>query len=81
MFMQISDVFLSDGFAFLYCRGWRYAKGVRNPNDILGVPIKYDQVPTPGLFWDHYVASPAPANTTINEVECDTRADMVFNGF
>ena len=42
MFMQISD-----GFAFLYCRGWTYAKGVRNPNGILGVLIRQN---FPGLF-------------------------------
>ena len=92
MFMQISDGFLSDGFAFLCCRGWTYAKGVRNPNGILGVLIRQnfpglvqlpgeDQVPQPGLFWEHYVAAPAPPNTIINGVECETRADMVFNGF
>ena len=39
------------------------------------------QVPKPGLFWEHYMAALAPANTTINGVECETRADMVFNGF
>ena len=87
MFMQISN-----GFAFLYCRGWTYAKGVRNPNGILGVLIRQNfpglvqlpvenSVPEPGLHWEHYVASQAPANMTINGVECHTRADMVLNGF
>ena len=83
---------ISDGFAFLYCRAWTYAKGVRNPNDILGVLIRQnflglvqlpseDQFPTPGLFWEHYVAALAPANMIINGFECDNRADMVVNGF
>ena len=87
MFMQISD-----GFAFSYCRGWTYAKGVRNPNGILGVLIRQnfpglvqfpgeDQVPMPGLFWEHYIAASALANTIIDGVKCDTRADMVFNDF
>ena len=40
-----------------------------------------DQVPQPGLFWEHYRATPAPPETTINGVECHTRADMVINGF
>ena len=58
---------ISNGFAFLYCRGWTYAKGVRNPNGILGVLIRQN--------------FPAPENTIIDGVECDTRADMVVNGF
>ena len=40
-----------------------------------------DQVPQPGLFWEHYCAASAPPDTIINGVECHTRADMVFNGF
>ena len=66
-----------DGFTFLYCRGWKYGQGVRNPNDTLGVLIRQnflglvqfpgeDSVPQPGLFWEHYVASAAPPNTIIN---------------
>jgi len=88
----IMSMQISDGFAFFYCRGWKYANGVRNPNGILGVLVRQnfpglvqllgeDQVSQPGLFWDHYVAAPAPPNTIINGVECGTRADMVFNGF
>ena len=87
MFMQISN-----GFAFLHCRGWIYAKGVCNPNGILGVLIRQNflglvqlpvenSVPEPGLHWEHYVAAQAPANTIINGAECHTRADMVLNGF
>ena len=87
MFMQISN-----GFAFLYCRGWTYAKGVHNPNGILGLLIRQNflglvqlpvenSVPEPRLHWEHYVAAQAPENMTINGVECHTRADMVFNGF
>ena len=83
---------ISNGFAFLYCRGWTYAKGVRNPNDILGVLIKQNfprlvQLPVensvsePRLHWEHYVAAQAPPNTTINGVECHTKDDMVLNGF
>ena len=87
MFQQISN-----GFALLYCRGWTYAKGVRNPNGILGVLIRENfpgmvqlpvenSVPEPGLHWEHYVAAQALPNTIINGVECHTRADMVLNGF
>ena len=86
--MQISYGF----FTFLYCRGWAYASGVRNPNGILGVLIRQnfpglvqlpddDSPPQPGLFWEHYIAVEAPSNTTVNGVECHTRADMVLNGF
>ena len=63
MFMLISD-----DFPFLYCRGWKYGERVRNPNSILGVLIRQNfpglvqlpgenQVPQPGLFWEHYVAA------------------------
>ena len=66
--------------------------GVRNPNGILGVLIRRNfpglvqlpgenQVPEPGLHWEHYVAAQTSPNTTINGVECHTRADMVLNGF
>ena len=41
MFMKISN-----GFAFLYCMGWKYAEGVHNPNDILGVLVRQN---FPGL--------------------------------
>ena len=40
-----------------------------------------DEIPQPGLKWEHYCAAPAPPDTTINRVECHTRADMVINGF
>src|SRR3954470_9668624 len=86
--MQISDGF----FTFLYCRGWTYASGVRNPNGILGVLIRQnfpgllkllgdDLPPQPGLFWEHYIADEAPSNMTVNGVQCHNRADMVLNGF
>ena len=72
---------LSDGFVFLYCRGWTYGNGVRNPNSILGVLVREnfpgliqlpgpDQVPQPGLFWEHYCAASAPSDTIINGFEC-----------
>ena len=39
------------------------------------------RVPEPGVTWAHYEAAKAPSNTTINGVVCNTRADMVINGF
>jgi hypothetical protein len=92
LFRYLLYLCLSDGFVFLYCRGWIYGNGVRNPNSILGVLVREnfpglvqlpgpDEVPQPGLKWEHYCAAPAPPDTTINGVECHTRADMVINGF
>jgi hypothetical protein len=92
LFWYLLYLCLSDGFVFLYCRGWTYGPRVRNPNSILGVLVREnfpglvqmpgpDEVPQPGLFWEHYRAAPAPPETTINGVECHTRADMVINGF
>src|ERR1041385_6167656 len=92
LFRYLLYLCLSDGFVFLYCRGWIYGNGVLNPNSILGVLVREnfpglvqlpgpDEVPQPGLKWELYCAVPAPPDTTINGVECHTRADMVINGF
>src|SRR3954466_7210079 len=92
LFWYLLYLNLSDGFVFLYCRGWTYDNGVRNPNSILGVLVREnfpglaqlpepDEVPQPGLKCEPYWAAPAPPKTTINGVECHTRADMVINGF
>src|SRR3954470_5111901 len=66
LFRYLLYLCLSDGFVFLYCRGWIYSNGVRNPNSILGVLVREnfpglvqlpgpDEVPQPGLKWEHFV--------------------------
>jgi hypothetical protein len=75
--------------ALSYCRSWKYDRGVRRPNVVLGVIVRQNflgwvtspsegQVRELGLSWEHYLAAPAPTEERVGGVLCRTVADVVI---
>ncbi|KAI4995814.1 hypothetical protein ZWY2020_037902 [Hordeum vulgare] len=70
--------------------GWIVAKGVRKPNNDLGVLCRQNfqgfvtlpgQEREVGMTWEHYLGAPAPPEVQIDIVLCHARADMVIRQF
>ena len=88
MFLQINTNVL----ALSYCWGWKQAPGVRRPNQVLGVLCRHHflgwvmlpgegEVPQLALSWELYVAAPAPSEERVDDVLCETVADIVRRRF